>query len=91
MPSASSRHSSRDTRVLVTVNALPLAVGVLLSCSTTLGEVSMYGRLTLGTAWALTQLLVLVGGTWWYESRAASSCEPAPATTAASRSVGGTW
>ncbi|MFG3160048.1 hypothetical protein ACGFY8_09210 [Streptomyces sp. NPDC048232] len=77
--------------MLVTVNALPLAVGVLLSCSTTLGEVSVYGRLTLGTAWALTQLLVLVGGTWWYESRAASSCEPAPATTSASRSVGGTW
>ncbi|MGC0327097.1 hypothetical protein RKD23_000087 [Streptomyces sp. SAI-170] len=91
MPPASSQHSSRDTRVLVTVNALPLAVGVLLSCSTTLGEVSVYGRLTLGMAWALTQLVVLVGGTWWYENRAASSCEPASATTTASRSNGGTW
>ncbi|GHG97911.1 hypothetical protein [Streptomyces rubradiris] len=77
--------------MLVTVNALPLAVGVLLSCSTTLGETSVYGRLTLGMAWALTQLVVLVGGTWWHESRAASSCEPTPVTTAASRSVGGTW
>ncbi|WP_424851695.1 hypothetical protein [Streptomyces sp. SAI-170] len=77
--------------MLVTVNALPLAVGVLLSCSTTLGEVSVYGRLTLGMAWALTQLVVLVGGTWWYENRAASSCEPASATTTASRSNGGTW
>ncbi|MEV8066206.1 hypothetical protein AB0P32_08695 [Streptomyces sp. NPDC085995] len=77
--------------MLVTVNALPLAVGVLLSCSTTLGEVSVYGRLTLGMAWALTQLVVLVAGTWWYENRAASSCEPASATTTASRSNGGTW
>jgi hypothetical protein len=77
--------------VLVTVNALPLAVGVLLSCSTTLGEVSVYGRLTLGMAWALTQLVVLVGATWWHENRAASSCEPASATTTASRPNGGTW
>ncbi|MFF8835129.1 hypothetical protein [Streptomyces sp. NPDC015130] len=77
--------------MLVTVNALPLAVGVLLSCSTPLGEISVYGRLTLGIAWALTQLVVLVGGTWWYENRAASSFEPASETTAASRSAGGTW
>ncbi|MFF9675889.1 hypothetical protein ACF1GS_30045 [Streptomyces eurythermus] len=28
-------------------------------------------------AWALTQLVVLVGATWWHENRAASSCEPA--------------
>jgi len=91
VPSASSRHSARDTRVLVTVNALPLAVGVLLSCSTALGEISVYGRLTLGIAWALTQLVVLVGGTWWYEHRAASAGEPAPATTAASRPAGGEW
>ncbi|WP_329285364.1 hypothetical protein [Streptomyces sp. NBC_00691] len=77
--------------MLVTVNALPLAVGVLLSCSTTLGEISVYGRLTLGIAWALTQLVVLVAGTWWYENRAASSFAPAAATTAASRSVGGAW
>ena len=72
MPSASSQHSPRDTRVLVTVNALTLAVGVLLSCSRALGEISVYGRLTLGMAWALTQLAVLVGATWWYENRAAS-------------------
>lgn len=91
MPPASSRHSPRDTRVLVTVNALPLAVGVLLSCSTPLGEISVYGRLTLGISWALTQLVVLVGATWWYENRAASSCEPASATTTASRSNRGTW
>ncbi|MFF1508273.1 hypothetical protein [Streptomyces sp. NPDC058326] len=90
MPSASSWHPSRDTRVLVTVNALPLAVGVLLSCSTALGEISVYGRLTLGITWALTQLVVLIGGTWWYENRAASF-EPASATTAASRSAGGAW
>ncbi|MFJ9733465.1 hypothetical protein ACIRUL_19260 [Streptomyces sp. NPDC101171] len=91
MPSASSRHPSRDTRMLVTVNALPLAVGVLLSCSTPLGEISVYGRLTLGIAWAFTQLAVLIGGTWWYENRTASSFEPPSATTAASRSAGGAW
>lgn len=72
MPSASSRHPSRDTRTLITVNALPLAVGVLLSCSTSLGEISVYGRLTLGMAWALAQLAVLVGATCWYENRSAS-------------------
>ncbi|MFJ9079032.1 hypothetical protein ACIRO3_27890 [Streptomyces sp. NPDC102278] len=91
MPSASSRHPSRDTRVLVTVNALPLAVGVLLSCSAALGEISAYGRLTLGMAWALAQLAVLVAGTWWYENRVASSFEPASGTTAAARSAGGAW
>lgn len=91
MPSASSRRSPRDTRVLVTVNALPLAVGVLLSCSTALGGISVYGRLTLGMAWALTQLVVLVAGTWWYENRAASSLEPASGTTPAARSAGGAW
>ncbi|APE25443.1 hypothetical protein [Streptomyces venezuelae] len=77
--------------MLVTVNALPLAVGVLLSCSTSLGEISVYGRLTLALTWAFAQLVVLVGGTWWYEYRAASSFEAAPATTAASRSAGGAW
>ncbi|MFJ9810576.1 hypothetical protein ACIRTB_20350 [Streptomyces sp. NPDC101158] len=88
MPSAPSRPSPRDTRVLVTVNALPLAVGVLLSCSTSLGEISVYGRLTLAMGWALTQLVVLVGATWWYESRAASSGEPASASAS---SAGGAW
>ncbi|MFG2623121.1 hypothetical protein ACGFXC_36480 [Streptomyces sp. NPDC048507] len=77
--------------MLVTVNALQLAVGVLLSCSTSLGEVSVYGRLTLGIAWAFTQLAVLIGGTWWYECRAVSSSDPASATTAAARSAGGAW
>ncbi|WP_143660252.1 hypothetical protein [Streptomyces sp. t99] len=91
MPSPSSRHPSRDTQVLVTVNALPLAVGVLLSCSTPLGEISVYGRLTLGITWAFTQLAVLVAGTCWYENRAASSFEPPSATTAASRPAGGAW
>lgn len=77
--------------MLVAVNALPLAVGVLLSCSTPLGEISVYGRLTLGIAWAFTQLAVLIGGTWWYENRAPSSFEPPSGTTAASRSAGGAW
>ncbi|MEU7703563.1 hypothetical protein ACF064_02655 [Streptomyces sp. NPDC015492] len=77
--------------MLVTVNALPLAVGVLLSCSTTLGEISVYGRLTLAITWAFTQLVVLVAGTWWFENQAVSSLEPAPATTTASRSAGGAW
>ncbi|MFI8367733.1 hypothetical protein [Streptomyces sp. NPDC085466] len=77
--------------MLVTVNALPLSVGVLLSCSTPLGEISVYGRLTLAITWAFAQLVVLVGGIWWYENRAASSFEPASATTAASRSAGGAW
>ncbi|MFH9294997.1 hypothetical protein [Streptomyces sp. NPDC017520] len=90
MHSAPSPSPSRDLRVLVTVNALPLAVGVLLSCSTPLGAISLYGRLTLALGWALAQLVVLVGAAWWYESRSASSGEPASATTAAS-SAGGTW
>ncbi|MFE1955922.1 hypothetical protein ACFW9D_36260 [Streptomyces sp. NPDC059524] len=72
MPSASPQRTPRDTRTLITVNALPLAIGVLLSCSTSLGEISVYGRLTLGMAWALAQLAVLIGATCWYENRAAS-------------------
>ncbi|MFF8848060.1 hypothetical protein ACF08N_36090 [Streptomyces sp. NPDC015127] len=75
--------------MLVTINALPLAVGVLLSCSTTLGATPVYGRLTLGLGWAFVQLAVLVGGTCWYEHRAASSCASASATTIASPAAGG--
>ncbi|MEV6796666.1 hypothetical protein AB0M87_33045 [Streptomyces sp. NPDC051320] len=74
--------------MLVTINALPLAVGVLLSCSTTLGATAVYGRLTLGLGWAFVQLAVLVGGTCWYEHRVAS-CTSASATTAASPAAGG--
>ncbi|MGY3340327.1 hypothetical protein ACVW0K_006426 [Streptomyces filamentosus] len=91
MPSPPSPPASPDARVLVTINAWVLAVGVVLSCSTSLGEISLYGRLTLGMGWALAQLVVLVGGTWWYENRAASSGEPEPAANAASHAVGDTW
>ncbi|SEB80637.1 hypothetical protein [Streptomyces sp. TLI_105] len=75
--------------MLVTINALPLAVGVLLSCSTTLGATAVYGRLTLGLGWAFVQLAALVGGTCWYEHRTASSCTSASATTAASHTARG--
>jgi hypothetical protein len=75
--------------VLVTINALPLAVGVLLSCSSALGATAVYGRLTLGLGWAFVQLAVLVGGTCWYENRSASSCTSASAATAAAHAAGG--
>jgi len=86
--------AARGRRAFIAVNALLLAVGVLLSCSATIGAVPVYGRLTLGIGWAILQLAAFVASTWWYESRArAQSDLPDPprltTSTGAARRVGG--
>jgi len=69
-PASTQNPAARSRRAFCTVNALPLAASVLLSCSATIGGVAVYGRLTLGIGWAVLQLALFVASTWWYESRA---------------------
>ncbi|GHB32562.1 hypothetical protein GCM10010377_23710 [Streptomyces viridiviolaceus] len=81
-PGRAAQHVRR--RFLV-VNAVPLAIGVVLSCSTALCGATVYGRLTLGVVWGVLQLGVLLGSVWWYEARSARLCDPVerpPAGTA---------
>ncbi|MER7516502.1 hypothetical protein [Streptomyces sp. NPDC126499] len=63
-------------RTFLTVNAVPLGIGVALSCSTALTAVQVYGRLTLGVVWGALQLGVFLGSVWWYEHRAARPRDP---------------
>lgn len=56
-------------RKFLAVNAVPLGIGVALSCSTGLTAIQVYGRLTLGVVWAALQLGVFLSSVWWYESR----------------------
>jgi hypothetical protein len=62
--------------VFLIVNAVPLGIGVVLSCSTALTAVQVYGRLTLGVVWGVLQLVVFLGSVWWYEDRSTRLCEP---------------
>lgn len=72
-PDPSGRHL-RWT--FLTVNAVPLGIGVALSCSTALTAVQVYGRLTLGVVWCALQLGVFLGSVWWYEDRSTRQCAP---------------
>ncbi|WP_406864221.1 hypothetical protein ABZO31_28795 [Streptomyces sp. HUAS MG47] len=62
----------RVRRTFLALNAVLLGVGVVLSCSTTLTGITVYGRLTLGVVWGVLQLGVFLGSVWWYEDR--STC-----------------
>ncbi|MEU9294378.1 hypothetical protein [Streptomyces sp. NPDC048266] len=55
---------------------MPLGIGVVLSCSTALTAVQVYGRLTLGVVWGVLQLVVFLGSVWWYEDRSTRLCGP---------------
>jgi hypothetical protein len=56
-------------RAFLVVNAVPLAIGVVLSCSTALSGTHVYGRLTLGVVWSVLQLGVFLVSVWWHETR----------------------
>ncbi|MFF2166656.1 DUF485 domain-containing protein [Streptomyces sp. NPDC058175] len=66
----------RAQRVFLVVNAVPLAVGVLLSCASELAVVPVDGRLTLGLVWGILQLGFFIATTWWYENQATRVCDP---------------
>ncbi|NBE50176.1 hypothetical protein [Streptomyces boluensis] len=53
------------------MNGAPLAVGIVLSCSTEATGVDVVGRLTLGVVWGVLQLGVFLASVWWYEDRCA--------------------
>lgn len=73
----------QDQRIFLGVNALPLAIGVVLSCSATLTGVRVYGLLTLGVAWGGLQFCVFLAGVWWYEARSSGRDDPAEHTPVA--------
>lgn len=60
----------RAQLVFLALNAVPFAVGVVLSCAAEPAEASLYGRFTPGPGWGLLQLGVFAGSVWWYENRA---------------------
>ncbi|MFF2777398.1 hypothetical protein ACFVU3_21105 [Streptomyces sp. NPDC058052] len=62
--------ASAVRRTYLLVNAVPLSIAIVLSCSAQIAEVQVHGRLTLGITWGLLQLGLLLGTTWWYENRA---------------------
>ncbi|MFB7755145.1 hypothetical protein ACFC18_36935 [Streptomyces sp. NPDC056121] len=66
----------RAQRVFLAVNAVPLAAGIVLSCTAGLATVPVRGRLTLGITWGILQLGVFLGSTWWYENRSTRVCDP---------------
>ncbi|WP_424857891.1 hypothetical protein [Streptomyces sp. SAI-170] len=65
----------RAQRVFLAVNAMPLAVGILLSCAAEAAAAPVYGRLTLGLVWGILQLGVFVASAWWYEVRSTRACD----------------
>ncbi|MGX6751449.1 hypothetical protein ACM562_29725 [Streptomyces xantholiticus] len=70
------RHAvHRAQLVFLALNAVPFAVGVVLSCAAELAEAPVYGRLTLGLGWGILQLGVFAGSVWWYENRAMRVCD----------------
>ncbi|POX47537.1 hypothetical protein C3489_29300 [Streptomyces sp. Ru71] len=66
----------RAQRRFLAVNAVPLAVGVVLSCAAGLAAAPVYGRSTLGIVWGILQLGVFVGSVWWYEDHSTRVCDP---------------
>ncbi|MCT7352820.1 hypothetical protein N4P33_11655 [Streptomyces sp. 15-116A] len=62
-------------RAFLVVNGVPLVIGVVLSCSTAVSGVEVYGRLTLGVVWSVLQLGVFLVSAWWHENRSARLCE----------------
>ncbi|MFG1667714.1 hypothetical protein [Streptomyces sp. Y7] len=55
-------------RVLLLVNTVPLAAGILLSCFTEVPAVPVLGPLTLGLLWNVLQCCLFVATAWWYDA-----------------------
>jgi hypothetical protein len=67
-------HSAQ--RTFLVVNAVPLIVGVVLSCFTDIPAVPVYGQLTLGLVWGILQCGLFITTAWAYENRSTRSCDP---------------
>ncbi|GAA3086867.1 hypothetical protein GCM10017562_66350 [Streptomyces roseofulvus] len=80
----------RVRRTFLVVNAVPLSIGVVLSCTPAIAGVTVYGRLTLGVVWVALQLALFLLSTWWYEDRSTRLCEGAGPGTAGSPPRAGT-
>ncbi|MFF9092573.1 hypothetical protein ACF1AX_05610 [Streptomyces sp. NPDC014802] len=75
-PATHRRAVHRAQRVFLAVNAVPLAVGIVLSCAAGLAAAPLHGRWTLGIVWGGLQLGVFAGGAWWYENHSMRVCDP---------------
>ncbi|CAL9370511.1 hypothetical protein SUDANB105_00851 [Streptomyces sp. enrichment culture] len=65
----------RAQLVFLALNAVPFALGVVLSCAAELAAAPVYGRFTLGLGWGILQLGVFAGSVWWYENRGMRVCD----------------
>ncbi|MEU9171569.1 hypothetical protein AB0D34_27845 [Streptomyces sp. NPDC048420] len=63
-------------RAFLVVNAVPFAVGSVLSCFTDVPAVPVHGNFTLGMAWGLVQCGLFVATAWLYENRSTRSSDP---------------
>ncbi|MGA6222087.1 hypothetical protein ACPESV_17375 [Streptomyces umbrinus] len=66
----------RAQRAFLLVNAVPFAIGSVLSCFTDVPAVSVHGELTLGMVWGILQCGLFVATAWLYESRSTRSSDP---------------
>lgn len=76
-PTRDDGSGRRVRRTFLVVNAAPLFVGVILSCSTVLSGAHVCGRLTLGLVWGVLQLGVFLAAVGWYEGRSTRLCDSA--------------
>ncbi|MFG2328133.1 hypothetical protein ACGFMM_00770 [Streptomyces sp. NPDC048604] len=77
-------------RAFLVVNAVPLAIGVMLSCAPVIAGVTVYGQLTLGVVWVFLQLGLFLTSTWWYEDRSTRLCAGVDEDTAGGPPSAGT-
>ncbi|ROQ35871.1 hypothetical protein EDD98_4950 [Streptomyces sp. PanSC19] len=66
----------RGDRAFLALNAVPLAVGTVLSSFTDVPSVPVYGKLTLGVVWGFLQGTLLVVTAWLHEDRSARLRDP---------------
>lgn len=66
----------RAQRAFLLANAVPFAVGIVLSRFTDVPATAVYGDLTLGIVWGLAQCALFVATAWQYEARSTQSSDP---------------
>ena len=66
----------RAQRAFLVVNAVPFALGSVLSCFTDVPAVPVHGNFTLGMAWGILQCGLFVVTAWLYEIRSTRSSDP---------------
>ncbi|MEH0420803.1 DUF485 domain-containing protein [Streptomyces sp. B21-083] len=66
----------REQRAFLVLNAVPFAVGIVLSCFTDVPGAAVYGEFTLGMVWGILQCALFVATAWLYDMRSTRSSDP---------------